>query len=158
MAAASYFVGNFESAAKLFLASYLDNESSGSALNLIQMARRNEIPKDFEMPHLAELFQTADLNDIYIVNEALCLAQGFGFPLDWKGADEKIKSLLKLDDLGGLDWFDQRASLNDDTEAHLVLGWLTRHDIREDPEGLSAKDRFDKARKGGVQVPLWMDE
>jgi len=35
----------------------------------------------------------------------------------------------------------------------LSLGLLVRHGICEDPDGLSPRQRFDMARKGGVEVP-----
>ena len=40
----------------------------------------------------------------------------------------------------------------------MSVGMLVRHNIYEDPDGLNQRQRFDMARKGGVQVPEWMDK
>jgi hypothetical protein len=46
----------------------------------------------------------------------------------------------------------------DDAEGQLVVGWLMRHRLVEDPDGRDFAERFKAARKGGWAVPDWMME
>jgi hypothetical protein len=102
---------------------------------------------------------------------------------DWQTADARILSLsesgFKFNDKDLIPWHDPQKynyPFNEEKkcktilsdyhwlarEAHplydLSVGMLVRHGIYEDPDGLSPKQRFDMARKGGVKVPEWMND
>ena len=97
---------------------------------------------------------------------------------NWLEADEHISSLAEsgfiFDDTRDLvpwhnpsDFYEEESAKNPDynwmaREGHplydLSVGMLARHSIYKDPDGLSPKQRFDLTRKGGIQVPEWMDD
>jgi hypothetical protein len=94
-----------------------------------------------------------------LVNYALCLASGFEYKKDWQLADQVFAS-IKVKSKSPkviLDWWYKKLVRQDDPEGHLVVGWLARHQIVDDPDGLSVEERMQKARAGGWDVPVWMN-
>jgi hypothetical protein len=93
-------------------------------------------------------------NSFAVVNQALRLAKGIQCNIDWKAADVLFG---RLQDTGSvLEWWFAR-SQEGDPEGHLVTGWLGRHHLAVDPDGLQVAQRMDLARRGGWPVPEWMN-
>ncbi len=126
-----------------------------AALNLAYLVRRGEIADARYMPLDELLSEHLKQNDPFaLVNQALWLAKGTQHPIDWKTADMLFKSLTDSSQV--LQWWFAR-SQEGDPEGHLVTGWLGRHDLAVDPDGLEVAQRMDFARKGGWLVPEWMN-
>lgn len=139
-------------------------ESEGSTINLAYMARREEIPLSCEMPSISDLFNALrkSSDPFGSVNYALALASGYHYSKDWLEADRIIASLKQSEGISEiindiLDWWNKELALKNDAEGHLVIGWLSRHGLAEDPDELSLIDRLNLARKGGWDVPEWME-
>ena len=79
---------------------------------------------------------------------------------DWTAADKVIGSISRTSEAQKdiLNWwYKDLVKRRDDPEGHLVVGWLVRFGIIEDPEGFTIQQRMQKARTGGWDVPSWMD-
>lgn len=153
---------NLPEAAKNFLLSFQRGGLVDSANNLVYMSRRSELPPDFEIPPVPTLLKTSleNKDGFGIVNYALCLASGFYYNQDWVAADHAIASLVNAENnriSGVLDWWHKEIIPPNDPEGHLVVGWLARHRLVKDPEGISIAQRMEYARKNGWSVPEWMD-
>ncbi len=154
---------DFPEAAKAFLLSFQrGNKLTSPGINLSYMARRSELPPGFELPPIATLLEASlKNNDAFgIVNYALCLASGFQYDQDWVAADRAIASLVNAERdriTAVLNWWHKEIIPPNDPEGHLVIGWLVRHNLVKDPEGISIAQRMDYARKNGWGVPAWMD-
>lgn len=124
--------------------------------NLAYMIRRNEVPKNIVVPKidvlLRELVETKD--PFGIINKALCYSKGYQCKQDWQEADNLIGTIAKDTAIELLSWWHE--VLQDDPEGHLVVGWLVRHGLVDEPTNLSITERFEKAIKGGWDVPKWM--
>jgi len=126
-----------------------------AALNLAYLLRRGEIaePSCLSLDEL--LSDHLEKKDSFaLVNQALRLAKGIQCGSDWKAADTLFGSVKESGDV--LDWWFAR-SREGDPEGHLVTGWLGRHHLATDPEGLHVSQRMDFARKSGWLVPEWMN-
>jgi TPR repeat protein len=126
-----------------------------ASLNLAYLVRRGEIA-DASLPSLDELLSEhlKQKDSFAFVNQALRLARGIQCNTDWKAADALFG---KLQDSGNvLEWWFAR-SREGDPEGHLVTGWLGRHQLATDPDGLQIARRMDLARDGGWLVPEWMN-
>lgn len=127
--------------------------------NLFYMLRRNEVraePSDGP-PH--KLVDALVERPYYfaVVNKSLALAAGFECDIDWKAADGWMQRLL-LDEKERKDiieWWHALAKRGEG-EGHLVLGWLLRHAMIEDPESFTTTQRFDEAKRLGWIVPDWL--
>ncbi|HXV43731.1 MAG TPA: tetratricopeptide repeat protein, partial [Anaerolineae bacterium] len=150
-------VGDYTSAIEFYLRSFeLGNEDARN--NLAYMLRRSEVPLGTVLPNTAiELLLTLVEKDYSfgIVNYALCLASGFQCSEDWKAADQLMARIRKVS--GVFDWWYDLVK-KDDPEGDLVVGWLARHGLISDPDGLTVAERMRRARIGGWKVPEWMDE
>jgi len=126
-----------------------------ASLNLAYLLRRGEIV-DTSCPSLDELLsEHLKQKDAFaFVNHALRLAKGIQCKIDWKAADLLF---ARLQDSGSvLEWWFAR-SQEGDPEGHLVTGWLGRHHLAVDPDGVALAQRIDLARRGGWSVPEWMN-
>lgn len=119
-----------------------------SQVNLAYMLRRGEGQGDF---NIIDLLDKGIENDIPIayVNKALSLVMNNWDERQWKEADNIIKNLktYSKDVIESIETWWHELLLQDDTEGHLVIGWLTRHNLISDPEGLTLKERLNKATR-----------
>ncbi|MDP3719499.1 MAG: tetratricopeptide repeat protein [Acidobacteriota bacterium] len=131
--------------------------STDAGNNIAYMLRRGEIQqRELNLQPVAHYLEGGlkASEPFNRINLALCLAQGFQHEIDWLRADEVVESLG--DSASRLvDWWHSLATRGD-SEGDLVLGWLGRHGLIVDPEGLSFSDRLVRARSGGWVVPDWM--
>lgn len=152
-----YEIGDYKSAFEFFLRGF--NLGSEDARNdLAYMIRRSEVPLDATPPYTAiELLRVLveKNHSVGTVNYALCLATGFQCSEDWKAADQLITRIKKGS--GVFQWWYDLVK-KDDPEGDLVVGWLARHRLIDDPDGLTVAERLGRARAGGWRVPEWMDE
>jgi hypothetical protein len=133
---------------------------STAGINLTYMLRRGEVSEPSTVPPVEELLAVAlSKNDVFaVVNHALCLAIGFQCERDWEAASRKIASIVAGDvQLPDVSQWWHSLGKTGDGEGHLVLGWLTRHNLVTDPDGLSSTQRFAIARAHTWDVPNWMD-
>ncbi|PRD10988.1 hypothetical protein CQ058_08095 [Bacillus sp. MYb56] len=136
--AASCFIDAFE----------LGSDIAG--INLVYMIRRGEFDYTVGKYTVEELLKRGLENeDVFaIINQALYLVQN-KWDLDyWLRADTLIREMSELasDEIErALDWWINLAGLND-VEGDLVIGWLLRHQLIEDPKGLTLRERLDKAK------------
>jgi hypothetical protein len=84
---------------------------------------------------------------------------------NWREAEDRLSDFsetgFQFNDTELLPWYNpdyNRLARIGHPLYHLSVGLLVRHGMYEDPDGLSPKQRFDMARKGGVKVPDWMDQ
>jgi TPR repeat protein len=128
--------------------------------NLTYMLRRNEVPEPSIFPSVEELLAAplSENNAFAQINYALCFAVGFQCKQDWQAADRKFADIAGGDDeLADVQRWWNNLVKSGDGEGDLVLGWLTRHNLATDPDGLSSAQRFSVARARGWDVPEWMD-
>ncbi|WP_339147820.1 MULTISPECIES: SIR2 family protein [unclassified Sutcliffiella] len=132
---------------EMFELGYKSNNPQ-STVNLGYMLRRKDV-LDYEGYDIEALFDIGIEDNIAIayVNKALYLVANSWSYDKWVKADEFFKSLNKFDPdhLDGIIKWWHKLALNGDTEGDLVLGWLARHNLQTDPDGLSIKERLDKA-------------
>ncbi|MFI5296777.1 MAG: tetratricopeptide repeat protein [Polyangiales bacterium] len=134
--------------------------SPDCARNLSFIVRRKE-HGTLAVPSLDELCpkDAHSTEPVAKMNDALRFAGGVECAVDWDKADTIVASLPRGKGSAGVrDWWSGLAQNNDDAEGHLVLGWLSRHGILADPDGISVAQRFSRARAGGWAVPMWMNE
>ncbi|MFP8872650.1 MAG: hypothetical protein VCB43_15225, partial [Myxococcota bacterium] len=169
---AAYAESDFRSAAENFLNGLQSENASQdyrghSANNLLYMKRRGEVPDDISTPADKEILGTARKSGPkgwVLINTTLCQAAGLmGLHANWKTADGLIARLkLKENwDPDILDWWKKLADSDDDQdrgEGNLIVGWLVRHGIIEDPDGQTAEQRLNDAKELGWEVPDWMFE
>lgn len=157
-----YVAGSHRAAAECFLKAF-ERGAWAAGNNLAFMLRRNEIPPDLSIP-LAKDLLSVGMEEKFpwaYVNLALCSASGFQCIKNWEEADRIIENLAALGtDAEGealSNWWHELAR-NGDPEGHLVVGWLARHCIIDDPEGWPLPQRMEAARTTQFEVPAWMDE
>jgi hypothetical protein len=123
-----------------------------AGINLAYLVRRSELGPE-AYPTLADLLHTglSEENPFAIVNQSLRLAAGIACDQDWRSADQLFSSLH-----GSFEIFDWWMSLvrAGDPEGHVVIGWLVRHGLTADPDGLSCAQRFEGAKSW--LIPEWM--
>jgi TPR repeat protein len=150
-AAILYRHGYFAEAATAFSQRLSD---PGAANAMLYMLRRGEIPPDHPTATLlvSDLLAgpLSGLPNLAAVNVALCDALGFQRSVAWDAAARTSCALTDVE--GARKWWASTARA-DDPEGHLVLAWLIALHGIEDPEGLSAAERLDRARAGGIPVP-----
>jgi len=132
------------------------NENSAEAsIDLAYMIRRKEVITSSNLPLIPELLDDSikDHDPYALVNYSLCLASGIGYNQDWNQADESIGAINDVN--GVLDWW-RKVAEEGDAEGHLVVGWLVRHGLVDDPDGYTLEQRMDLACEGGWQIPDWM--
>lgn len=158
----NYNSQNFSEAAEKFLLAFKQGDKRDSGTNLVYMARRSELPPGLEIPPVPTLLEEAlNTQDAFgVINYALCLATGFHYDQDWIVADHTIAALgnsksSRITD--ALNWWHKQIIPPNDPEGHLVTGWLVRHHLVRDPDGISIAQRMAYARKHGWIVPEWMD-
>lgn len=157
-----YKLQAFTEAVNNFLQGFQRGEMD-SGVNLVYMARRSELPPGFDLPPVPTLLEESlTQNDAFgVINYALCLASGFHYNLDWAAADRAIASLVNSENNripDALNWWHKEIIPPNDPEGHLVVGWLVRHRLVRDPDGISVARRMDYARQNGWSVPEWMDK
>jgi TPR repeat protein len=154
-----YGSGYMLEAASYFLKA-IELGSSGAKVNLAYMVRRNEIESTLDVPPLKELLSKSveQKNSVGIINYSLCLAAGTQCDQDWIAADQLLASLANIGNLNdATEWWHSRIIKDNDPEGHLVMGWLSRHHLAKDPDGLTVADRMNRAREGGWVIPEWMN-
>lgn len=121
-----------------------------AGINLSYMIRRKEIEYTHEKYTIDDLLKKGfeNKNAFAFVNKALYLVQNKWDLEYWLKADELIRELYEvspqeLDDI--LNWWGNLSELHD-VEGDLVVGWLLRHQLIEDPKGYTLKERLDKAK------------
>lgn len=121
-----------------------------AGINLSYMIRRKEIEYTHEKYTIDDLLKKGfeNKNAFAYVNKALYLVQNKWDLEYWLKADELIRALYEvspqeLDDI--LNWWSDLSELYD-VEGDLVVGWLLRHQLIQDPKGYTLKERLDKAK------------
>ncbi|KAB2451505.1 SIR2 family protein [Bacillus thuringiensis] len=121
-----------------------------AGINLSYMIRRKEIEYTHEKYNIDDLLKKGfeNKNAFAYVNKALYLVRNKWDLEYWLKADELIRALYEvspqeLDDI--LNWWSSLSELHD-VEGDLVVGWLLRHQLIEDPKGYTLKERLDKAK------------
>ena len=125
-----------------------------AAINLAYLLRRQELP-DGPFPRLADVLDplVPSKNPFVVMNQALRIAAGLDVALDWDAADALVAS---IDDISAiLTWWRGLGAQATDTEGHLVLAWLLRHHLQNDPDGLGLNQRANLAQTGGWKIPVW---
>jgi TPR repeat protein len=121
---------------------------------LFTLERRREIPAgahiDFEERWLDAVGD--DSWGLMNLNDGLAWASGFRRRQDW-GRGDVLVSLIEPKHTRTIMRFWGNLAERNDPEGHLVLGWLLRHGLVTDPNGLSITERFDLAQGGGWEVP-----
>lgn len=123
-------------------------------LNLVYLLRRGEISPTPYPP--IESLLSAHLqagNPFALVNQALRLARGWERAVDWKAADAAIARIANAEAV--MHWWFARCE-HGDAEGDLVTGWLVRHRLALDPDGLTHGQRLERARAGGWDIPGWL--
>jgi Sel1 repeat len=139
-------------AADLFLKGHRCHDAL-AATNLAYMIRRGEVEAG-KYPSLDELLRDG-IERGYVfgmANQALRVAAGFQNESCWKQADEIMAALPNTH--GIVRWWERLLASND-PEGHLVIGWLVRHGLTVDPEGLEPFARFEFA-KAAWRIPAWL--
>ncbi|MBZ4334447.1 tetratricopeptide repeat protein [Corallococcus sp. AS-1-12] len=153
--------GDFAIAAKHFKSE--SHDDTNSAANLAYMIRRGETGGLADLPALEKLLNpgVTEGEPGAIINEALRRAQGADCIVDWRRADELIALLHRGKGSAEVrlisNWWLTMAQAFDDGEGHLVLGWLARHRLIVDPQGLTVAQRMELARERFWIVPEWMN-
>lgn len=124
-----------------------------AGINLSYMIRRKEIEYTHEKYTIDDLLKKGleKKNAFAVVNKALYLVQNKWDLEYWLKADELIKELNKVSpqEVGSiLNWW-SNLSESHDVEGDLVVGWLLRHQLIEDPKGCTLRERLDKAKAKG---------
>ena len=119
------------------------------------MLRRDEIPEHLhhQIPPFIELLATdIENNDPFaLANLALCYAQGFQMPINWKEASQKMSDMDEVPpEL--VAWWHGMANKNE-AEGHVILGWLQEIHGIADPDGKTTTQRFQAAREAGLDIP-----
>jgi hypothetical protein len=125
-----------------------------AAINLAYLLRRQEL-SDGYFPRLADVLDPLipSKAPFVVVNQALRIAAGLDVVPDWEAADVLIAS---IDDIAWiLAWWRGPGAQSTDTEGHLVLAWLLRHHLQNDPDGLGLNHRANLAQAGGWKIPDW---
>jgi TPR repeat protein len=154
-----YETGEHAEAAKYFLMGVKAGVVA-EGNNLAYIIRRREVPADMEVPTLNELLDPllADKSPLALVNQALRLAAGIQAEVDWEKADRVMADIGTREQAADVfNWWWGLADRGD-AEGHLVLAWLARHSLVQDPNGLNVPKRMARARKGGWNAPAWMDQ
>jgi TPR repeat protein len=76
---------------------------------------------------------------------------------NWEQADALISSLKGKDSVALQGIAEQIEEEGLEEDDHVLVGLLVRHKLLPDPEGLSVKERMDKARATGLDVPQWLN-
>jgi TPR repeat protein len=144
-------------AAFLFFTALKVGISSDPGNNLAYIMRRGEA-RDTSFPSLDTLLESGLKSRLPfpIVNQALREAAGCDCAVDWKAGDERIASLSQADAADVINWWHGLAKA-EDPEGHLVIGWLSRHALVTDPDGLDLAARLNRARVAW-DMPEWMYE
>ena len=149
-----YQENNFYLASEYFIKSYLLGELVGG-INTAYMLRRNEITMEHSAFTIMELLERGiEASEPFaLVNYAICLASGFQCEVNWKKADYIISNMLHAKEVVSW-WYD--LTKNNDPEGHLVIGWLVRNMLIDDPDGFEISERMTLAKDGGWKIPEWM--
>ena len=116
-------------------------------MQVFLIAAEDRLPTVEEL--LAEPFKNKD--DFVVLNDVLYQVRDTDQDEKWREGDQRIASIRHSENLAK--WWYHHVN---DAEKELVIGWLVRHGLMEDPEKLDFRIRLDRARKGGWKVPDWM--
>ena len=130
-------------------------------INLSYIIRKAKYPNYNGTPTLEELLSdlaNKDKNTLALVNYALYLISNL-CEIDWVKADGYI-TLIDCNSTGeisvAINWW-QSISDEGDLEGDLVLGWLCLKGKAKNPKGMTAKERFLKAKEE-YNIPDWLME
>ncbi|WP_160726165.1 SIR2 family protein [Bacillus sp. USDA818B3_A] len=121
-----------------------------AGVNIFYLLRKEGIQQNI-IPFTMEELITPKLNEnepFAIVNQALYLIESD--ERNWVEADNlisKIKESPEYDKLDDVESWWYNLSISEDTEGDLVLAWLVRHRLIEDPQELSIRDRLEKVNQ-----------
>lgn len=151
----AYKLDDYDTATELFMRAFnKGNHQSGTSL--AYMLRRNEIRGREPFNNIYLLLQNSlEVNsDTAVINLALTIiADNDSNEANWKYADFLIKNLFKCSITAN--WWYESAKKENDYEGHLIIGWLVKYSIIQDPDDISYKDRFNIARTKW-NIPDWM--
>ncbi|MFM9278519.1 metallophosphoesterase [Paenibacillus jiagnxiensis] len=151
----AYRLDDYDIATKLFVRSY-NKGYLQSGTSLAYMLRRNEVRGTLPTYNIYLLLQySLRVNsDTAVINLALSVIGDNDLEdTNWKYADLLIKNLFKCSE--SADWWYETAKKRDDSEGHLVVGWLVKHNIIRDPDNFNYKDRF-KIARSKWNIPDWL--
>lgn len=140
--------------ASLFLEGY-NQKDTGASVSLAFIVRRHEV-EESAYPPLEELLRIglSERRPVAMANEALRRAAGVQCSADWVLSDHLIQ---ELDGSSGvLEWWSDRVP-SSDPEHHLILGWLVRHGLTADPDGLEPSQRFAMLEGTTWKCPDWLN-
>jgi TPR repeat protein len=134
-----------------------ESAAAGAAAGQILLAhliRRGECRSEGAPPLEELLTPHATPNQPFaLINQALRFAAGVQCTPDWRAADGLVARLQSAD---AVHEFWAARCLAGDAEGHLVVGWLLRHELAADPDGLTLPQRQAEAAEGGWVLPDWM--
>lgn len=142
-----------EEAASLFQEAIRQGRTE-EQVNLAYLLRRGEIGSSL-YPSIETLLASHVFQEkpAALMNQALRVAAGVECTAEWRVADILVGKIKEGDAL--LAWWFARSE-EGDPEGHLVTGWLVRHHLASDPDGIPLTARMSHARDGGWAVPDWM--
>lgn len=155
-----YSEQNFPEAAESFWSSFLMGDVDAGN-NLAYMIRRREAVIRTELAW-EELLAPSMAGGLQFAAVNLALGRAGGYPClqSWDSADEIIRMLRPetgvVIDKDVVSWWSALANEKGEAEGHLVIGWLVRHGIIDDPDLLSVAQRMNVAAAGGWDIPEWM--
>ncbi|SIR68643.1 SIR2-like domain-containing protein [Peribacillus simplex] len=126
-----------------------------AGINLFYLIRKKEILPSISHYNMEELItpKLDEKDPFALINQALNLIQNDSE--NWQEADTLISQIgigpIKTNEVK--DWW-HNLSISGDAEGDLVLAWLIRHNLINDPESLSLRDRLEKTKMW--EVPEFM--
>ncbi|MBH8583026.1 MAG: AAA family ATPase [Thermoactinomyces vulgaris] len=159
-----YKANNYLLASKYFL-ECAESQNYGLAYNLLAyMKRREEIPQENDKYSFDELIRFSLESEeekeealLYAtINNILNQVASNTDKESWYQCDQTIAEKGNKLSIVTEWWYNLVDEA--DPERDLVIGWLVRHKIIDDPDGMSIKERMKRAREGGWKVPEWMDD
>lgn len=142
-----------EKSVEIFLLGHQQGQGS-CAVNLAFLYRRGILLKSlFPNPDALIDRLISQGNPLALMEKALWLASNRNPNQDWNGADALVACLTgshSVLERWKLTWPEP------DSEVHLVIGWLVRHGLTVDPDGLPLQERFRIALQCGFEIAAWL--
>ncbi|MGX1829138.1 metallophosphoesterase [Paenibacillus taichungensis] len=152
----AYRLKDYDLAIKLFIDAY-ENGVTVAGNSLAYMIRRREVKLQEVITKYSVLnLLEKDLrnNEVTaILNLVLSFVLLDPTEEGWVFGDKIIRT---LDDCNmEVQWWFESAEEND-AESQLILGWLSKYNLINDPYNMNYKQRLDIAKKNGMSIPKWL--